>query len=267
MVGSICWSCRALTSRRHYASAAAAESAAPQSPVPPVTNATTQQAYQLHAGVVLSRPPQITRDLAPFEKSFYLYQRRLNERLALPFTRYFYIRPDTPADVDWKKKVAQRLTPSRDIGVYNAFKGEGWNDELLVGAQESEPAHQIEALLHDAETAAAEEQSEESESDKIIERPAPRVTEADKTNNVKSLDRALQRTLYLVVKDKNGRWVFPSSRLVGKERLHQVKTPTLELVSTVANTVAGRRESSRAICRPQHEHLGGWKCTGGTLST
>jgi large subunit ribosomal protein L46 len=181
------------------------------------------QAYQLRAGVVLSRPPIVTRDLTPFEKSFFLYQRRLNERLALPFTRYFYYGAGTPAEVDWKRKIKQRLTPARDIGVYDPYKKDGWNDELLVGARESEPENQVEALLNDAETSAAAEELESSDTKKnVMERPPPRVTEADKANDVKSLNRALQRTLYLVVKDNKGRWAFPTSRLVGKEGLDRV---------------------------------------------
>lgn len=212
------------------------------SPLPKRTTTSSKiplPVYQLHAGVVLSRPPQITRDLHPFEKAFFLYQRRLNERLALPFTRYFYFKKGTPADVEWKRKAKERLTPARDIGVYNAYGREGWNDELLVGALESEPEHQMEALLKDAEapgvgtTAAAEAIEAANNADTTaaeaaaakkpeVERPASRVSEADEKKDLSSLDRLLQRTVYLVVKNKDGRWTFPSSQLVGKEHLHTV---------------------------------------------
>ena len=58
-----------------------------------------------------------------------------------------------------------------------------------------------------------------------VERPYPRVTEADKNGDVRSLNRLLQRTLYLLVKsEKNGRWGFPSSFLMGKESLHTVRS-------------------------------------------
>jgi len=201
---------------------------------------TPSPVYQLHAGVVLSRPPQITRDLHPFEKAFFLYQRRLNERLALPFTRYFYFKKGTPADIEWKRKAKDRLTPARDIGVYNAYGKEGWNDELLVGAEESEPEHQLEALLKDAEapgvgtSAAAETMDANKDVDTTateiaaakrteVERPASRVSEADEKGDLSSLDRALQRTLYLLVKNKDGRWIFPSAQLAGREHLHTVR--------------------------------------------
>ena len=179
-------------------------------------------AYQIKAGVVLSRPPLLTRDLTPFEKAYFFYQRRLNERLALPFTRYFYYQKGTPADVDWKRKIRERQTPARDIGVYNAYSKESWNDELLVGAQESEPDHQVEALVRDAEIRQTGNEGEQTVRRDKVEKPLPRVTEADKNGNLKSLKRALTRTLYLVVQGAEGRWTFPCAGLVGRESLHAV---------------------------------------------
>ena len=219
---SICNQCRNAINQRRSASTAAAVAESPsqtstasQAPLP-------KQAYQINAGVVLSRPPQITRDLTPFEKAYFFYQRRLNERLALPFTRYFYFRKGTPADIEWKQKVKQRQTAARDIGVYNAYSKEGWNDELLVGAKESEPEEQLQALLSDAEVHGTEGDMMGEAKKENIEKPMPRVTEADRVGDEKSLNRLLQRTLYLLVKGGDGRWGFPTSGLVGRENLHQV---------------------------------------------
>ena len=192
--------------------------------LPPVTTASSpHRAYQVRAGLVLSRPPRITRDLSGFEKAFFLYQRRLNERLALPFTRYFYFKKDTPADVEWKRKQKARMTAARDIGVYDAYSKEGWNDELLVGAAESEPDHQVEALLKDAEVPGIGSDEMGEAKREIVERPAERVTEATKKGDVRSLARMLDRTLYLLVRDGQGRWRFPAAALVGRESLHQVR--------------------------------------------
>ncbi len=68
-----------------------------------------------------------------------------------------------------------------------------------------------------AETTAAESKKKKEK----FERPMPRVTEADKVGDLRSLNRALTRTLYLVVKGR-GQWRFPSSVLEGKESLHTV---------------------------------------------
>ncbi|KAL1979936.1 hypothetical protein VTN96DRAFT_4892 [Rasamsonia emersonii] len=233
---AVCRSCQETLGRRHYA-VAAAESQQGASSQPPVSSGSAEPTpssanpglkptFTIKAGVVLSRPPVITRDLTPFEKAFFLYQRRLNERLALPFTKYFYFKKGTPADEDWKRKIKERQTPARDIGKYNAYSKEAWNDELLVGAVESEPEHQMEMLLRDAETTtsnAAEDGTKKEE----IQRPAPRVTEADKTGDERSLNRLLQRTLYLLVQSNEGYWSFPSSPVGLQENLRTAAERTL----------------------------------------
>ena len=200
---------------------------APTDRAPPPLTATQSHSitYKLKAAVLLSRPPLLTRDLTSFEKAFFLYQRRLNERLALPFTRYFYYQRGTPGDIEWKRKIKERKTPARDIGVYNAYGNEGWNDEVLVGDRVSEPEAQVEELLRDAEVEVMERdvQGEGKVVKKEeVERPMPRVTEADKSRDLKSLHRALQRTLYLVVNTGGEEWQFPSAELARQESLHTV---------------------------------------------
>lgn len=177
--------------------------------------------YTINAGVLLSRPPQITRDLTDFEKAYYFYQKRLNERQALPFTKYFYFKRGTPVDEDWKRKIRERQTPARDIGNYNAYSKEAWNDELLVGSPESEPANVVETLISDAEST-ANNTSQDTSKKEEIPRPHPRVTEADQKGDTRSLNRALQRTLYLLVQSKEGYWKLPSSPVATDETLRLV---------------------------------------------
>ncbi|KAK5740372.1 hypothetical protein LTR17_004635 [Elasticomyces elasticus] len=212
-------------------------------PNPPATAKAPRKAFQVLASPVLSRPPLLTRELTSFEKAFYLYQKRLNERLALPFTRYFYYKEGTPGDIEWKRKIKARKTAARDIGVYAAYGDEGWNDEVLVGDKTADRETTIEALVRDAEGKdiidaetvgdadkgglavtgdARAGEGQRRELTKIdIERPVPRVTEADQKGDMKSLSRKLDRTLYLLVKNKEGRWRFPEDRIYGKENLHQ----------------------------------------------
>jgi len=216
---NICLQCRH-TYRRGFASAAAAQTEEASSqlsdPIPAVQS--SQAAYAINAGLLLSRPPQITRDLTSFEKAFYLYQRRLNERLALPFTQYFYFRRGTPADTHWKAKRRERGgVAARDVGEYNAYSKEGWNDEVLANEQISEPEEQVKALLDDDGKA------------ETLGGVSSRITEADKAKDEKSLNRLLQRTLYLMVKNREGRWSFPATRVHGKENLRQVRLSFLLL--------------------------------------
>ncbi|KAL3473972.1 CAF1 family ribonuclease [Aspergillus californicus] len=208
----VCRSCQETLVRRNYASAAtplSPESSSSTSSTIPVGKPT----YTINAGVLLSRPPQITRDLTDFEQAYYFYQKRLNERLALPFTKYFYFKRGTPADEDWKRKIRDRQTAARDIGKYNAYSKEAWNDELLVGDPESTPENVVESLVSDAEST-AHATSQDTSKKEEIPRPHPRVTEADQQNDTRSLNRALQRTLYLLVQSKEGYWKLPSSPVV-----------------------------------------------------
>lgn len=128
--------------------------------------------------------------------------------------------------MEWKRKIKERTTPARDIGVYSAYGEEGWNDELLVGDRVSEPAEQIERLVKDAEVEVKDRDTQgegEMVKKEELERPMPRITEEDKMGDLRSLNRRLERTLYLVVTRDNRLWEFPSSELeTRRESLHTV---------------------------------------------
>jgi len=214
----------------------------------------------------LTRAPLLTRPLSSFEAAYFLYQRRLNERLALPFTRYFYFKKGTPADVEWKRKAKDRRTPAREIGAYDAYGRTAWADELLVGAPESTPEWQVAALLKDAEVPAAGagagvavtgaadgvadknavalvEAAVDAEADAAApapdaDRPMSRRTAADRAGDTTSLDRRLDRTLYLLVRGADGRWVLPSVRLLPRENLHQVRVSPRPAVPSAASSHA-----------------------------
>ncbi|KAJ2885937.1 hypothetical protein FB639_001665, partial [Coemansia asiatica] len=47
----------------------------------------------------------------------------------------------------------------------------------------------------------------------------PRETEADRSGDVKSLERKLDRTLYLLVKSSKGEWELPTGDVAGEEVL------------------------------------------------
>ena len=226
----------------------------------------------MRAGVVLSRPPLITRDLTPFEKSFYLYQRRLNERLALPAMQYFYFRPNSPAMIEFKRKRKMRKgVAARDIGAYNPYdKESGWNDELLLGDQISEPEHQANELIKDSLPLSKDSEGGEVEdAPQVIQGPvvtlAPRVTEADEKGDLRSLNRLLQRTLYLVVQNSKGQWTFPEDTITGRESLALVRVEMrLGMRSQQLTESTGGRTYPHAKWRCQHEYVGSRKPSCGT---
>lgn len=222
----VCRSCQQTLGRRSYASTTETPTESTNLSSADTSFPVVTPSYSINAGVVLSRPPQITRDLTPFEKAYFFYQKRLNERLVLPFTKYFYFKPGTPADEDWKRKVKERQTPARDVGKYNAYAKDAWNDELLIGAKEAEPENMIETLVQDAE-ATANATSQDTSKKEEIPRPFPRVTEADRKGDQKSLNRLLSKTLYLLVQHEKGYWKLPNSPVEAGESLRLVSSPSL----------------------------------------
>lgn len=183
--------------------------------------------HSLRAGVILSRPPLLTREPTPFEQAFYLYQKRLNERLSTPFARQFYFKPGQPATIDFAIKWAERAhTMERGIGRVTRSGKWAWDDELLTGGQGerlADPAALREALYTDAESRVSEDGERLSFEDRLrVERPFPRRTEADRNGDVRRLDRALDRTLYLVVR-RHGLWRFPQDDVRPDEGLHEVR--------------------------------------------
>jgi large subunit ribosomal protein L46 len=166
----------------------------------------------------------------------------------MPFTRYFYFKKDTPADTDWKIKARERNgAPARELGGYRAYGEEAWNDELLTGDPDAgkigkelgklglaEPKWIVESLVKDAKIRAVEgkdgaavevEEGMEDAKDLVVEKPLSRYSEADRKNDYKRLDRAMSRTLYLLVKGKDDKWGFPAAELIQRENLHQVCFP------------------------------------------
>ncbi|KIX03658.1 uncharacterized protein Z518_07211 [Rhinocladiella mackenziei CBS 650.93] len=228
----VCRSCRQALSRRGYASAATAKATVEAPPITQLSpegieaSSAPQPVFTIRAGVVVSRPPLITPDPHPFETAYYLYQRRLNERLALPFTQYFYYKRGTPSFLHWQAKRKERGgAAARDIGKYNAYTPEAWNDEVLVGDQTGSPAQIVEQLIAE-EGRAAEFTGDGDPKFAGLKRR----TEADEKNDQQSLERSLSRTLYLLVKTRKAQgqnqeeselWKFPSGTLVGHEGLKE----------------------------------------------
>lgn len=182
--------------------------------------------YRLRAGLILSRPPIVTREQTPFESAFYLYQKRLNERLSTPFARTFYFRKEQPAGVDFAIKLSERkAVMAREIGHMRRTGRDAWADEALVekGRELADPAHVRETLFTEAESRVSEDGEVLGKEDRQrIERPLPRETEADRNGDVRRLDRKLDRTLYLVVKDRENRWGFPQDDIRPDEGVYEV---------------------------------------------
>ena len=222
-----------LPTQRFYSAAVAATAASTTATQPPTSEPPTindalhrsRAPYRIKSGIILTRPPLLTREQTPFESAFYLYQKRLDERLSGSFRKAFYFKLDTPAELDWRLKLRERHgVAAKEIGRYNPRGRMAWNDEVLVGSPVSDPAAVLDKLVRDAEMRVSEDGEELPEEDRVrVERPMPRRTEADAKGDARRLDRQLDRTLYLVVRrGEEDPWEFPSGDVPTSENLHEV---------------------------------------------
>ncbi|KAK1580477.1 NUDIX domain-containing protein [Colletotrichum navitas] len=233
---------RAPAPSRAYSGAAAAASTTttttappPNVGIPPEPKATRQTGsnYHIKAGVILTRAPLLTRPLTAFEQAYFFYQKRLNERLSLPFITSVYFKPDTPALIDWNMKVKDRQgTVAKELGVYNGKASRAWDDELMVGDELSSHDTTVDLLLKDSVMRVSDDAEIIPEEDRAPpEALAPRVSEADHKRDTTRLDRAMDRTLYLVVKkiSKDGaKWEFPAAGMSTEENLHEAAQRILD---------------------------------------
>jgi len=220
--------------------------------------------YSIKSGLILTRPPLLTRTLHPFETAFFLYQKRLEERLSAPFRKGFYFRRDTPAELDWRIKVRERHgVAGRDIGRYNPRGRMGWNDEVLVGSPLGEGEEAVrERILTDAEMRVSEDGEEIPREDRAkVERPMPRRTRSDEEGDVRKLDRALDRTLYLVVKKgEAGAWQFPAGDVLTSENLHEVSFFLMFdcLRGTSLTEIGGKQTAARILAESAGVNMNTW---------
>lgn len=113
-------------------------------------------------------------------------------------------------------------TVAKELGVYQGKNSQAWNDELKVGDKLSDQASIVSSLLKDAQARVSDDAEVIPDKDIVaVEAPLERETEADRKNDVRRLDRKLEKTLYLVVKGKEG-WQFPADDVAASENLHVV---------------------------------------------
>ncbi|KAF6842795.1 putative mitochondrial ribosomal protein [Colletotrichum musicola] len=247
---------------RAYSGAAAAASTTPPPPppttsVPPEPTPAKQASgpgYRIKSGAIVTRAPLLTRPLTDFEQAYFFYQKRLNERLALPFITSVYFKPDTPGQIDWEMKIKDRQgVVAKELGLYKGKTSRSWDDELAVGDPLSKHDTVRDLLLKDAVMRVSDDAEIIPEEDRVPpEAPQPRVSEADKKGDRTRLDRAMDRTLYLVVKAKNGKWEFPAAGLSTEENLHEAAQRILNQSAGVnMNTwMVGRAPIAHHVAKP-----------------
>lgn len=158
----------------------------------------------------------LLREPTKFEQAYHEYNRQLSEALQQPFPKDFYFKKGSAAEKRFEEDQASSPLGFSAIAAAasgSASKGKAGKSKQDAPAASAPPASSSTVMDGEAES-----------------RPLPRTTEADAKNDVRSLERKLDRTLYLVVKQKSGRgaatWRFPAKALTNTkhENLHDVST-------------------------------------------
>lgn len=182
--------------------------------------------FRTLAGIVLCRSPIITRELSDFEKAFYAYQRHLKSRLSSPFPTDFYFQKGSLASKRWLAAEDDRRQSNELVSSAPPTKTE--QDGQISG----------------------EERELQAEEDVASTVSMSRITEADRNEDTKSLNRKLDRTLYLLLKKprQEHAWQFPQGPIGAGEVLH-------ESTSRILSTLAGRNMNTWTVGQVPVGHI------------
>lgn len=161
--------------------------------------------------LLLLRTPVVTADLPEFQKHFYAYQKELWKRLMWTFPKWYYYREGTLAE--------QRFRELNKDPVFNNPNLEFVGGRPEIRQQRDRRFKQELRLPKTYDESADDALQKDSMARKIV--PNSRITDADKSNDLQSLERRLARTLYLVVSQDSGKtWRLPTFGNSGQP-LHQ----------------------------------------------
>ncbi|KAJ1954463.1 hypothetical protein EC988_002420 [Linderina pennispora] len=156
----------------------------------------------VRAGVLLQRDPIVIQQAKGFELASDKYFQWLEYQSAEAFPRDFFLKKGSSAEKKWMDIEDERAgewlyDPENKPKVKSVKKP-------VVGDEETGPEVSKRIEVHSRET------------------------EADATGDVRSLERKLDRTLYLLVKNTQGEWVLPAGAVQGEELLHEAARRNLK---------------------------------------
>lgn len=161
----------------------------------------------LSAYLLLSRPPRILRSPTPFESAYHGYNAKLQRVLSQPFPREVYFKKGSAAENKFIKEEKERQSTLTARNV--SSKG----TPAATGEDDSEKAASVAAEVSEVEG-------------QDLYRTLPRRTKADEENQTDSLERSLDRNLFLLVKggDMGKDWTLPFAEVDknGDAVLHKV---------------------------------------------
>lgn len=177
----------------------------------------TEASPAIRSTLLLQRKPIITADQPAFQKLFYRYQKELWKRLMWTFPKWFWFRPGTVSELRFRELNKRPF--------YNNPNVEFVGGRPDVQHNRDRRHKQVVKLpqTYDDKLKEVDELSR-----RIV--PNSRTTQADKNNDLMSLERKLARTLYLLVSQDGKKWNFPSFAINGLP-LHQAAEEGLYLIA------------------------------------
>ncbi|KDN52586.1 hypothetical protein K437DRAFT_253990 [Tilletiaria anomala UBC 951] len=166
---------------------------------------------RIFASLLLSRPPFLTRTPTSFESAIFDYNAKLHRLLAQPFPKDFYFKKGSAAEGKFDELEAER---QRTSSFPSSHSSETAKDTAGKGKEKRQEAAASSVARTDAADEVVYGASAENAPDKELYAVLPRRTAADEANDVKSLERQGERTLYLVVKAAGQKgWRFPADEV------------------------------------------------------
>ena len=165
---------------------------------------TPKKHYRIQTAILLNRSPMLTRTPIPFEAAYHEYNARIARALFNPFPTAFYFKAGSILETQFMHEESQREKA--------AF---GWKRHIFP----EDPDMKDGKTRNVTGNVLVREEAEEI---------MPRVTEADRKGDIRSLDRKGHRNLYLLIKRGKGRneWRLPGGihEVQQGELLHEVRT-------------------------------------------
>ncbi|KAJ1755933.1 hypothetical protein H4S00_000602 [Coemansia sp. D1744] len=163
---------------------------------------TRTRSVAVRASIILQRDPIVTQQSAKFEAAADQYFGWLDYMTADKFPREFFFKPGSSAENRWADQDQERALE--------------WH---FGGTRPKRPVTK-KPIEEDPDAEEVEDDLMAPVVGKTVE-VQPRETQADASNDLLSLERKLDRTLYLIVRDAKGRWAFPQSDVQDEEVLHE----------------------------------------------
>lgn len=182
------------------------------------SSSATPSTSSIRAAILVSRPPTITREPSELESTYFKYNQKLKFNLSQPFPKDFYFKKGSSAEGRFEKEQDQRR---KDLSTTH-------HNDIQSSKTNSKNS---ESNSDDGQT-----QRESTNPDEDLYKTLDRKTEADHKGDMESLERKLDRNLWLFVKEskkgkKEGKgekdqgWRLPSKDIGSsgeKELLHKV---------------------------------------------